>query len=47
MTWLINCIISEISRKPKEDGDNQLSTTEITGATFQTKSGKPEQLLFK
>ena len=38
MTWLINCVISERSRKPKEDGDNQLSTTEITEATFQIKS---------
>ena len=42
MTWLKNCVISEISRKPEEDGDNQLSTTEITGATFQIKSPKPE-----
>ena len=42
MTWLINCIISEISRKPKEDGDNQLSTTEITEATFQITSAQPE-----
>ena len=40
LTWLINCIISEISRTPEVGGANPACATLTTGATFKINNGK-------
>ena len=40
VSWLINCMISEISRTSKMGGDNSLDATQTPGATYEINSIK-------
>ena len=40
VSWLINCMISEISRTSKMGGDNSLDATKTPGATHKINSIK-------
>ena len=40
LIWSKSCVISELSRKSEEGGNNPVDTTQTTGETFKIKSAK-------